>query len=217
MTIFNQTTTVTGLVEAKEELNIKPNDSGKDSLLYGILDRSRARIEAYLRRYLVARASDLTEFHTLTSPDSELFTLDWPIISITSIHEDSSRVYGSSSLLVEGTDYLLVKGKGKIVRLSGGTPTSWRSGFHAIRIVGKFGYANTESVAGEIKDPALRHVVRTFRMVTREDDGVSSVADDVGRVQYFSDKTFRSLAEEFRPYQAPPGPTGERLEVVPSA
>lgn len=211
-------TYITSIDEAKLELGI--DGTGNDVLLGKIVNRSRARIEAYLNRLVVTRSSDLTEYHTMRG-SSELYTLDSPIISITTIHEDATRVYGASSLLVEGTDYLLVKPIGRIVRLNGGYPTRWEVGFHAIKIVGSFGYASTAAVPWALKDPALRHVARTYREITKEVHDVHSIADDVGRVQYFSDRTFnKSITQDLDPYRyvlVGDGSTGERVDVVPDA
>lgn len=211
---------IVSLDEVKLELGI--SDSGNDALLLSIINRSFARIEAFLSRVLVTRAADLTEFHSLYRADATLWTLDRPIISITTIHEDRTRAYGASSKLTDGTDYIVHKAAGKVSRITSatGSRTSWETGFRAVRVVGSFGSADTDSVPWEIKDPGLRHVARTYREITREHNDIASIQDDVGRVQYFSDRTFnKGITDELLPYKKHSfgAETGERDAVVPNA
>lgn len=220
MANYNQSIFITSIDEAKSELVI--TDGGNTHLLLSILNRSRARIEAFFSRVVVTRATDLTEFHSPKFATSTLWTLDKPIISITTIHEDTTRAYGSTTLLTEGTDYIVQKPAGKIIRIASatGSPRSWQFGFRTVRVVGSFGYADTDSVPWEIKDPALRHVARTYREITREHHDLASIQDDVGRVQYFSDRTFnKSITDELLPYrrQSFGAETGERDVLVPNA
>lgn len=218
-TNYNQSIFITSLDDAKVELAV--TDDGNTALLLNILNRSRARIEAFLGRVLVTRATDLTEFHSFESATSTLWMLDRPIISITTIHEDTNRAYAASTLLTEGTDYIVHKPAGKITRITSatGSRTSWETGLRAVRAVGSFGYADTEAVPWEIKDPALRHVARAYREITREHNDISSIQDDVGRVQYFSDRTFnKSITDELLPYRTYSfgAETGERDDAVPN-
>ena len=155
--------------------------SGKRDVVEKIIDQSSALIESQIHRKFVTRGS-LTEYHTFTDSDYELFTLEWPIISVTSIHEDISREYNSDDLLTENTDYIVNKPKGKIIRTWSATEgeRAWQIGFRAIKIVYSAGYANTDAVESDIKDVCLRHVGMVWREITRKLGNVESVSDAMG-------------------------------------
>ena len=173
--------------------------SSKDSVLEGVINRVTDEVEAYLDRWIVCPAADatrgtLTEHHTFTADgvavcSSELRTLEWPIRSVTTVHEDTStpRTYGASALLVAGTDYEVAKAKGLIRRLSGaGVPCPWNTGHRAIKVVYTGGYATTADVPYRIKAIALRYAALVWDEQKRGAFGTSGASDSLGNYTRFA-------------------------------
>ena len=64
-----------------------------------------------------------------------------PIISITSIHSDVDRVYGSDTL-IDSSQYEIDKELGRVI-LDDTSPDTFDRGFRAIKIVGSFGFSTS--------------------------------------------------------------------------
>lgn len=110
-----------------------------------------ARVEGFIARYLGFSLANSATSYTLDQSTYTLFSdgpyygLDYvlqspikPISSITSIHSDVDRVYGSSTL-IDSDDYELDKELGRII-LKDTSPSTFDRGFKAIKIVGSFGF-----------------------------------------------------------------------------
>lgn len=165
----------------------------KDPQLEVIIERVTDEIEGYLGRQIVSRAA-LTEYHTMQAqgswvPTPDLRTLEWPIISVTTVHEDTAtpRTYGASALLVAGTGYEVVK-RGLIRRLDGGAgmPRAWAIGHRAVKVVYTAGYADTASVPQRIKSMALRYAALVWDETKRQAFGVSGASDSLGNYTRFA-------------------------------
>jgi hypothetical protein len=198
--------------ELKEHLQV--SGEGKDHLLEMILTRVTDEIEDYLGRHIITRttaveATRLTEYHTAPADFYELRTLQWPIITVTTVHEEilSPRLYGASALLVEGTNYEVIKGakpRSIIRRISyTGTPYPWLTGHRAIKVVYSAGYADTANVPQRIKAVALRYAEIIWDEHKRGAYGVSGQADGLGNYTRFASPTLSpdmkgSLANEMR-------------------
>lgn len=77
------------------------------------------------------------------------------------VHEDTDRAYGASTLLVVDTDYIVSKPTGKLIRVSDALLADWACGWRAIKVVYVGGYQNTaESIAGATSVP--NGVLRVF-------------------------------------------------------
>ncbi len=178
------------LAELKEDLQV--SGSGQDSILERIIERVTSEIEVFLGRRVVSRTTAdpltrLTEYHSFAQYTSELRTLEYPIISITTVHEDFSfpPTYGASSLLAFGTDYQSLAEFGVVRRVMLGQPYPWAIGTRAIRIVYSAGYADTASVPQHIKDVALSMATRKFRNLQRGGDSTQQLQDGLGMVTRF--------------------------------
>jgi hypothetical protein len=199
--------------------------SAKDSVLEGIINRVTDEIEQHLSRWLVCPVGDtargaLTEYHTMQSDgqavySSNLRTLEWPIRSVTTVHEDSAvpRAYGAGVLLVAGTDYEVIKPKGLIRRIGGaGLQMPWNVGHRAIKVVYVPGYATPADVPARIKSIALRYAALIWDEQKRGSFGVSGASDSLGNFTRFApaqltDDMKDALASE---RQAGPWVSGER-------
>ena len=112
------------------------------------------RVEGFIARYLGFPLADSATSYGLDSStytlfaDKPMYGLEYvlqspikPIISITSIHSDVNRVYGSDTL-IEGSQYEIDKELGRII-LKDTSPDSFDTGFRAIKIVGSFGFSTS--------------------------------------------------------------------------
>jgi hypothetical protein len=151
-----------------------------------ILNQSSALVENYLGRHIITRGT-LTEYHSFHSADSDLYVRQWPILSVSTVHEDLDREYGSGDLLTVNTDYIVVMPVGKLMRTisSTGGERSWLNGFRAVKVVYKGGYLNRDVVPNAIKDVTLRHAVSVAKDITRKNQDLSEVTDAMGRLVRF--------------------------------
>jgi hypothetical protein len=170
--------------EARAWFNVQGTE--KRDLIELVINTATDAIESHLRRELVTRGS-LTEWH---SPDnaSEIYVLDYPIISVTTVHESSvwPRVYDATSLLVEDTDYQVMKKVGKIRRIGTGGVRVWESGARRVQVVYTAGYANTASVPYRLKKPCLKLGALLWAETTRNQFGVSGMSDGLGNWTRFA-------------------------------
>lgn len=151
--------------QTKAALNLK--DDRKDAVLEECVNEASQMVEQQWGRHLVSRGA-LTEYHP-AEPNyclaHELLLNEWPIVSVTSVHEDSARVYGASALLVVDTDYLISKPTGKLIRVSSALPLAWMYGWRAIKVVYVAGYQNTDAgISGALAMPAS--IKRVFNEIT---------------------------------------------------
>jgi hypothetical protein len=155
-------------------------------LAESILNQSSALIENYLGRHIITRGS-ITEYHTFHLADSDLYTRQWPLISVASVHEDLNREYSADDLLTVNSDYIVVLPPGKLQRIisSTGGEQSWLLGFRAIKVIYQAGYADRDAVPEAIKDVVLRHAVLVAKDITRKNQDLSQVTDVTGNFVRF--------------------------------
>jgi len=165
------------LADLKLQLLIAPGDPGRDTTLAALLDRVSRIIERFCNRNLIKRAA-YTEYHTLDESRSRIWTLDFPIVAITSIHESTDQTYDSTTLLVDSTDYVAHKGEGRITRVSGSSRISWDAGFErSIKLIYTAGYdddANTKTnIPDDVQDVCLRLAAIGYREIEEKLQGLS--------------------------------------------
>jgi hypothetical protein len=121
-----------GLSDLKIFMSI--TSSSQDTQLESAIGYASTLIESYLERQITTRGS-LIEYHSIEPPAScELYLGEWPIISVTSVYEDMTRVYATA--LVADTDYIVSKPGGKLIRVEAGSGTlAWLSGFRTVKVV----------------------------------------------------------------------------------
>ena len=184
------------LEELKDYLGVA--GTGKDGALEGIANRVSDEIEQYLGRQIVTRGTGtglLTEYHTMLDPQGlpvytpDLRTLDWPIIAITTVHEDlaAPRTYGAGALLTVDVGYELVKPVGIIRRIQGlGIRIPWATGPRAVKVVYQAGYLTTADVPARIKGVAMRYASVIWAEVRGGSFGVSGQTDATGNFTRFA-------------------------------
>jgi hypothetical protein len=183
------------LAELKRYLPL--TGSEKDQLLEEVINETTDDWEAEWGRLIVTRGTvpiPSVEYHTMEAGGSDLCVSElrprnWPIIEIVSIHEDTAwpRTYGAGSLLTLDVDYQIVRGQRDYIRRigTGGGLRHWATGTRAIKVVGRFGYADTASVPARIKARAKELAALKFRELDRQAQGVSSQGDAVGNFTRF--------------------------------
>jgi len=174
------------LAELKEHLAI--TGTGQDAQLETVINDVTDDLERFLGRQIVTRTTALTEYHTLRGWLGELRPRQWPIITITSISEDTAwpRAYGTA--LVADTDYQIVKGQRDVLRRlgSGGGSAYWALGVRTVKLVYTAGYANTAAVPARIKIQAKRYAALLFREIDRKIQGVQTQNDGLGNFTRFA-------------------------------
>ena len=157
-----------------------PDDTDHDALIGKIITQSSGLIRNYLKRPELITTATLTEYHTFDESDAELYTLDFPILTVTSIHEDTARTYADASELTVNTHFIINKPAGKIIRTVSATAgrTAWATGFRAVKVVYTAGYADTAGVPDAIKDVCGRHVGTVYKEITKQLGGIENVSDD---------------------------------------
>ena len=214
---------VTHAILTKEEvlleLDVDESQHTKTDLAHLLINRITAALESWLDRVIVSRGTDLTEFHTmgrLRRPVSELYTLEWPIISVTSVHEDEARAYGADKLLVENTDYIVNKPEGKLIRVAGSDQpsTTWGMSFREYQVLYQGGYSAVADVPDDLQGVAAELVVGKFREITKHHHNLSGVVDDVGNLTRFGaaalSKDQRIVLNAHKRREPPSSRTGER-------
>ena len=159
------------------------------TVLENVLDAiefASAEVERYLDRQVVTRGA-LTEYHTPAADPTLLFLAQLPIITITTVVEGywSDGAYVVSKTLVAGTDYVARTAEGVLVRLSGGSPTSWPTQYEGTRVVYSAGYATTAAVPDHIRRHALSLTARYYLERQNGLTGVQSRTDGLGTVSRF--------------------------------
>lgn len=105
---------LTQLATVKEYLGI--TDTASDTLINNLIDRASEFMETFCGRKF--GEASYTEYHDGDGIASKLFLRQWPIISsLTSLHDDTNRTYGSASL-VNTDDYVATNETG-IIALDG--------------------------------------------------------------------------------------------------
>lgn len=142
------------------------------------------------------------EYHTVKHGDTELSSLEWPVLAVNEVNEDTSRVYGPSTKLVLNTDYALDVNEGCFTRIAGVLPFPWLCSWRAQKLIHAAGYATTAAVPGDLKDVCRRLVVYLFQEVEKGRIGISGASDPAGNWTRFGvsqlKREMRGQFEEYR-------------------
>lgn len=114
----------------------------------------------------------------------DIWTRERPILNVLEVNEDSSRAFAVGTRLVDSTDYILSRPEGRIVRWSGGAPSTWAYGHRVVKNVYSAGYFTAANVPADIKEVCLSLADRIFAERNRE--GEVSHSDALGQVTRFS-------------------------------
>lgn len=176
--------------ELKDHLSVAQEMSGQDPLFETILKTASQLIEAHLGRKVVSRGS-ITEYHTFAHGESDLWLLQWPVISITTVKEGgwvNGTWTADATLLTTNGEYLALSNEdgARLVRMNSGSPTSWDTGFEAVEVVYTAGYATTSAVPQPLKIVCLDLAARKYSQIRRGGDfSAQTVSDGLGTVSRF--------------------------------
>lgn len=107
----------------------------RDALIEDVISEASRRVESAYGHDVMARTSRTEEgpVDPLRIIGPELYLNENPIVSVTSVKEDTTRAFATA--LVEGTDFLVVKPVGKLVRISSSLRKDWLNGWRCIQVV----------------------------------------------------------------------------------
>lgn len=124
---------LTTLANVKAFKNVTASDH--DAEILRLIPAVDAFVESYCNRVL--EQATVTEYHSGRSGQSLLRLRQYPVASITSLHDDVDRIYGADTLIVS-TDYVLTDPTAGLVQLDGFT---FEEGLNNIKIVYVGGWA----------------------------------------------------------------------------
>lgn len=156
---INSNIALIGLDEAKEYLKI--SESNSDQILGALINGISLWVKNFLARNLVM--TTYTEYYNGLT-DRELILRNYPITSITSIHEDSLRQFGSSTVINVSSD-VMVQNDSAILR-AWNNKTHWLYGYAVIKVVYISGYTtsfNTGTMPEDIRLAVKRILDHQYR------------------------------------------------------
>jgi uncharacterized phiE125 gp8 family phage protein len=138
---------IANLTELKAHLGI--TDAAQDTFLENLTNRAYKILETYLGR--VIKSATYTEYMD-GDGTGELILNQFPIISVTSIHDDLDRDF-TSTFLIAATDYVIYKERGviKLFRNEG----AFQKGLQNLKVIYVAGYA---TVPGDLVDALIQMV-----------------------------------------------------------
>lgn len=129
--------TLTTRASAKELLGIRTGTTAYDA----VIDTLVAAVDGLVEDYCDRRFADTThtEYYDGESNMRQLVLKNYPIISVTSVHDDSERVFGANTL-IDSDDYTFDTGDDSdgVVRFFN---VSLSRGMRNIKVVYRAGYA----------------------------------------------------------------------------
>jgi hypothetical protein len=164
---------LTTLANLKEHLKIESGQTGDDTFLTNVVDRVSQFIKRYTGRVL--NQTTLTETYDPMGGDS-LLLRDWPVISVTSVHESFDHIFDATTL-VAAADYYVNLRVGRIIRIGG----SWFNHRDCVQVVYSAGYA---TIPTDLEMVALELCAAKWRK--RRNEGLASKSLSDGSVVYFS-------------------------------
>lgn len=175
--------------QAKAKLKI---GDGQDPVLEECIGEASQMVESAWGRHILTRGS-LTEEHPRVPRifggdfGEELYTNEWPIGAVTSVHEDSARAFGASTLLVANTDYIVSAPAGKLIRTSSSMPSAWAYSWRAVKVVYTGGYRQPGQTTAGFEDvpPGIMAVFYEllhwmYRARDRREVGLTQATDGMG-------------------------------------
>lgn len=176
------------VAEAKVVLKIPSGTTSEDTVLEDLINRASAHANKHTgRQLLLAR---FTEFYDGDGSD-ELMLNNYPVGTLTSVHDDPLRDFAAGSLLVVDDDYILDAAAGIISAMSG--HPAFLKGKATVKVVYTAGYA-LASVPHDLKEAVLMMVQHHYKRMY-QDQRIGLASESIG------DQTF-TYSEEAIPKKA---------------
>lgn len=192
------TTIATALItdtEARVQLD-KSGGQGDSDRIQRLIVTCSEELKSILKRRIVTEGT-ITEYHWVRRSESEIMVREFPIIAAPTIHESAASppVYDATTLLTEGTDYVVDYDTGIITRMSSGSPTAWCTNHEGVRIVYTGGYSQAD-VPQDLKQLCAEFVHMKYVAVERNLTNQSSVSDGLGTRNYTAPADLTSWMRE---------------------
>ena len=161
------------LADVKAALNIPTLTTAKDTMLGGLIADASAWIERHCQRTFAS--TSYTEYFSPGS-DRRVFRLNtirprqYPIISVTSLHEDADRLYAAASLIA-AADYFLTPDGFGVQLFDDGSAIVFDPGQRTVKLVYVAGYA---AIPADLDRAAVMLVVHLYYSADRQKQGLAS-------------------------------------------
>lgn len=146
-------------------------------------DAASTEVAEHLGKVVIAHT--ITEYHHVQQFTDELRVKHFPIVAITSVHEDTTLQYGASTELTENTHFTVDYANGVLYRIESSYPTSWCRYRNAIRIIYAGGYEGVAAVNRTIKAVTAEYAAMKYREKTEQSQNVESESNDFGTVRRY--------------------------------
>jgi len=153
------------------ELNKDDDNIDRDALLDALCDAVQSIFEDLSNRVLTS--ATFTEYHSCDRYCNKLFLKNYPIASITTIHDDPDWDYASGSL-ISSDDYTFNSLSGT-VHYNG----YFYQGSNSVKVVYIAGYSVT-TLPKSIKETMIRQVSHWFEQAKNSSWAISSQTDPTG-------------------------------------
>ena len=170
--------------------------STHDALLTTLVSAASDAIEAYCGRAFAA--ADHTEY--LDGDDngvrrSDLLLQHYPILSVTSIHDDPDRDWSDGDL-VNSDDYTFYADEGRVVLDSG----SFHTGRRSVKVVYRAGY---EAIPDDLQQACAILTAAWFNRGRQGGDGLSGEGLGQYRADYDTNAWPAAARQLLKPYRVP--------------
>lgn len=129
--------------------NFNPTD---ETLIENLIDRVTDMFERYCRRKF--KQATYTEYHSPQSRDDKIFPKNYPINSVTSIHDDPDRAYGSDTLIT-ASEYGIVDDV-YVEWIDG----AFSGGTNSVKIIYSGGYS---TIPEDLSQACIEEVARRYK------------------------------------------------------
>lgn len=187
------------LADVKTALNVTSSD--KDTLISALIVAASRWIEGHCQRTFAS-----TSYTEVFSPGRDGRILrsgtvvrprQYPIISVTSLHESSVRTFDATSLL-PATDYAIGQGSLTVELLDDGTTIALQGGQRTVQLIYVAGYA---TIPGDLQRAAVMLAVHLYHKADRQKQNVASESLGGVTVSYLNEtmpKEAQAIVDRYR-------------------
>jgi len=175
--VLDTTNNLCSLLELKLFIGLSATTSTFDTQLEEFINGASWTLKEETTRFL--KSQEITEYHD--GDGSNLIMLKhWPVTSVTTLHSDSARSFGSDTLIAS-TDYQVYEDGGYIVVTSAGLDM----GAKVIKVVYDGGYT---TIPSNLRMAAIEHASYLYEKFLKSHRvGLKSVSGDAGTETYIDD------------------------------
>lgn len=201
------------LAEAKGWAKANLNASPEDDLLTLLINSAFENVEKEIDLEIVSRGT-ITELHTILNLNQwEIWTLQTPIHTFTSLKNDSGRDFSNPNADLPAAERIVDMERGKISRMGAGSshPTPFIYGLDTVQVVYSAGYQNPTTnlpaaaapVPNSLKSCILETIASYYYHITEQGFNVTGNSDDQGNRSFvsfdFIPKPVRGKLSQFKP------------------